>query len=294
VADGPQDRRWAGVVRLTLVSGLAVLYVLAFHVRPVERWLGETGRWLREPSVGLAHALRTVVDNLGPAGQQAALVRDGLYFLVTGLVVPYLIMALSGRWRPADLGLRIPNRFGWRWLLVGYVLAFPFQIWMVRSPTFYAYYRGQLEAGAPWFGSYYLVNMVAEHFLYQGVLLAVLRRERRWPARTTPEPGADGRRHPWLQWLGWAQSVGQARGWARWRSWLGLPEGCLWAVLVSGLLFAAIHAGKNERELLLSLPGGLALAYLAYRTDSWLVPFALHLSTAGTAAVLMVKLAPAP
>ena len=67
----------------------------------------------------------------------------------------------------------------------------------------------------------------------------------------------------------------------------GLPDGCLVAIVCSGFLFAAVHLGKNPRELLLSLPGGLASAYLAYRCNSWLVPATLHVAVAAVTAALV-------
>ena len=79
-----------------------------------------------------------------------------------------------------------------------------------------------------------------------------------------------------LPWFGMAQSTRGASGLQKTTRWLGLPDGCREAVVCSGVLFASVHLGKNQRELLLSLPGGLASAYLAYRTNSLLDPAALH------------------
>jgi membrane protease YdiL (CAAX protease family) len=64
--------------------------------------------------------------------------------------------------------------------------------------------------------------------------------------------------------------------------WLGLPEGCLWAMTLQALLFGLVHFGKAPAELLMSFPGGLALAYVAYRCNSFLVPMLLHAATALT------------
>ena len=58
--------------------------------------------------------------------------------------------------------------------------------------------------------------------------------------------------------------------------------------MISALLFAAVHLGKDPRELILSLPGGIALGYISYRTNTWLIPFLLHASTAGMACALML------
>jgi membrane protease YdiL (CAAX protease family) len=85
-----------------------------------------------------------------------------------------------------------------------------------------------------------------------------------------------------------AQPLGEARGFSRITCWLGLPTGCPIAIFASAALFGLIHGTKDFRELLLSIPGGIALAYLAYRTNSWLTPFVLHALTAGTACAMLL------
>jgi membrane protease YdiL (CAAX protease family) len=91
-----------------------------------------------------------------------------------------------------------------------------------------------------------------------------------------------------LRWVGLAQPSDADGAFQRLIQWIGLPANCVLAVICSGLLFGAIHLGKDPRELLLSVPGGIALAYVAFRTNSWLVPFALHLMTAGTAFLILL------
>lgn len=90
-----------------------------------------------------------------------------------------------------------------------------------------------------------------------------------------------------LRWLGLADDRRGATGWRGVMRGLGVPDHGEWAVLASGVLFALVHWGKDARELLLSLPGGIASAYLAYRTDTLATPLLLHLATAGTAYLLM-------
>ena len=73
-------------------------------------------------------------------------------------------------------------------------------------------------------------------------------------------------------------------------AWLGLMPGCGFAIFASAALFALIHVGKDWREAALSFPGGLAIAYIAYRGDSWLIPFLLHSMTAGVTLGLVLLL----
>lgn len=214
--------------------------------------------------------------------------RSGLYLLIVAIVIPWAVMLLLGRGRPRDFGLRAPNRLGWRFVVVGGALAVPFLIWMVKSPTFAAGYLGHLRrVGLASFAAYYLVNMLCEHFLLQGVVLAVCRRGRRWPSAPGWVPHTRRGFKGMLGWIGLAQPVEGARGTRAITRWLGLPPGCVPAILTSGLIFAAVHLGKDSRELLLSLPGGIILGFVAYRANTWLVPFVLHLVTA-TAALAMI------
>jgi len=200
-------------------------------------------------------------------------------------------MTALGRGRPVDLGCRAPNRYGWRIVVIGFLFSLPFLAWMVGgSEIGNLYLRQYRRAGLAAFLGYYLVNMCAEHFFFHGVLLAAFRRDRRWPGATalTPVTGTGWRR--WMQWVGLAQpidhhAVGRLE---RVRQWLGLPRGCAVAMVGSAALFGFIHVGKDVRELLLSFPGGLASAYLAYRSNSWLTPLALHLATAGTAFLMLL------
>jgi membrane protease YdiL (CAAX protease family) len=214
----------------------------------------------------------------------------GAYLVIAAGAVPWLAIVLLGRWRPRDIGLRAPNRIGWRVLILGYVAAVPFLVWMALSPGFGDYYASQMKNG--WvFVEFYLVNMMTEHLFFHGVLLAAFRPGLRWPAPPPVVRDAVGGWRRRLQWIGLAQPRDGARGLGRVTRWIGLPDGCVPAILASALLFAAVHIGKDARELVLSAPGGVALAYIAYRTNSLLTPLILHTATAATAAALLVLLA---
>jgi hypothetical protein len=239
--------------------------------------------------------------------------RSGVYLALGSGVVPWLAMAVIGRGRPYNLGLRRPNAVGWRSAAVGYLISIPFLVWMVSGAGFRDIYLRQLSrAGFSAFTIYYVVNMLTEHFFFHGVLLALFRRDRRWPA---PAPVVTSKLACQdstnsltraLQYIGLAQPTAMCIGTdpsptsklARQRergvlvrrvtSWIGLQSGCVPAVLASAALFALVHVGKDWRELLLSVPGGIVLAYMAYRTNTWLVPFVLHLATAGTACAMAI------
>jgi membrane protease YdiL (CAAX protease family) len=278
-------------IRLPVSIAFSAAYVATFLIRPASYWpnglreVAETVRgWLLEliNAAYRACGIHDITHEL----------RSGAYFLITSAVLPWILLALARRGRPHDIGVRPPNRIGWRILVVGYVLALPFQVWMVRSASFAPYYMRQIDrAGLTAFLLYYLLVILVEHFFFHGVLLAACRTGGRWPAPAPVRANAATLRGRALQWIGLCQPGDGTRGLRRLVRWIGLPEGCIPAILTSALLFAAIHLGKDPRELILSLPGGIALAYLAYRTNSWLIPFLLHSATAATACALMPAMA---
>lgn len=277
-----------------LVCGVSIVvltaYVLLFFVTP-EAWFGgSVARAIHEVRAPVYLAPERLLDFQQWRPEQKHLVRHGMYLLLLGIVVPWTLMALFGRGGPRDIGFRRPNVFGWRMLMVGYVGALPFLIWMARGSTLADYYVRQLEeAGWAVFVGYYVANMAGEHVFFHGIVLAAARPGGRWPAPAPVHCSACRGAIRFLRWLGLAQPTEGAVGRARVVRWLGLPAYCVPAILCSGLLFGAIHLGKDPREFLLSVPGGVALAFVAYRTNTCLIPFALHLLTAGTTllAVLM-------
>ena len=288
-ANPPSRRR--GYVAVVLAMVASAVYCLAFLVslppsgpslvRDVLRAISRPSHW--------TYDLVEVLLNLVSAKPASPLVHFTVYLVLATGVLPWLIMAVVRRGRPYDLGLRRPNVYGWRITLVGYLAALPFLAWMVRGAGFAGPYLDQLErAGGVAFSVYYLINMLTEHFLFHGVLLAALRVGHRWPPPTAVVADASSRVGRILQWVGLAQPTPGARGLQRVTQWLGLRAGCVPAILTSAMLFGLIHVGKDPRELWLSVPGGVALAYLAYRTNSWLVPFVLHVATAGTACAMIV------
>ena len=281
-------RSFADVILTAAAISLAVVYTLAVYVQP-PKWWPDT---VIQGRVSLVRGLYAVISGaLSPIGisSPSPELRGGVYLVLTAGIVPWLLLAAIRRGRPSDLGIRRPNRIGWRMLVIGFLLAAPFQYWMVLSPAFSKYYGPHLaRAGFFAFAASYVVNMLAEHFFFHGVLLSVCRVGHRWPS---PPPIATDAQSRWErigQWLGLAQPHEGSRGLARALRWIGLPAGCGAAMVTSATLFGAVHIGKDPREMLLSVPGGLALGYVAYRSNSWLIPYILHLATAGTALGMMM------
>ncbi len=229
-------------------------------------------------------AVRVVYD--GPLTHE---LRNHVYIWLCLAIIPYLLMAIIGRGKPADLGLRLPNKIGVRLLAVSVVLSLPFIVWMTQSDQFAPYYKPYIaRAGHAAFVGFNVANMFAEHFLFHGVVLALARRNLCWPDAPVDCVSTTQDAKKCLQWLGFAQPTGGATGLTALTRWMGLPDGCVIAVCVSGVHFSLVHVSKDPRELILSLPGGMILALVAYRTNSFLVPLAIHLATAGLAYGVML------
>jgi hypothetical protein len=278
-------------LRAAVTLTMTAAYCIVCFVHWPGNWPESVGTMAAAPRRMLRGMLGDFLSILGWSAPSSELI-DGLYFLITAIVVPWVFMAVMGRPRLSDLGWRRPNRIGWRVLIVAYVLSLPFLIWMAQSPEIAGDYLPHLRrAGAFSFLSFYAVNMFSEHFLLHGVVLALLRPGWRWPAPPPLAEGGSTALNRSLRWIGLAQPVEGAARTARIRTWLGLPEACAWAIVGSAFLFALVHLGKDPREFVLSLPGGAALAYLAYRTNSMFTPLLLHLATAATACAMMIALA---
>ncbi len=265
---------------------LASVYtIFAFTLPPpwVPLDLAETWRWPRDAVLDL---IRQASVALGTPDLKA-LVLVSIYYAIVGLILPWIVMAIMGRGRFYDLGLRAPNRLGWRLVILAWVLAAPLVIWMAGSPTFGPYYRNQLHSGSFVFLTCYASIIISEHFFFHGVLLAIFRHGKRWPAAPVHVRAGNRPHLTLLRFFGLAQPVGQSKGIGRFSRWLGLRAGCLLPIVLSGVLFWMAHLTKDPRELMLSLPGGIALAFLAYRSNSALVPFLTHAGTAGLAYFLI-------
>ena len=216
--------------------------------------------------------------------------QQGAYLMLVGLAVPLVAALLLLRATPASLGFRSPNRTGWRLLVAGFVLTFPFLIFMAYGAGMRSYYLPAMKrAGTMPFLAYYAINMLTEHCLFHGVLLGAFRPTGRWPnspppAPATPASGCCAGLRSWLG-IGLVRVDPEPHAVA---AWLGLAPACGYAIVASGMLFALVHVGKDWREAALSLPGGIAIAYVAFRGNSLLIPLLLHALTAGTTLALML------
>ncbi len=272
-----------------LIRAIITLYVVWLLVRPPS-WLDPAMHALWSwPQIQTNRFVVAILDSLG-FDAPSRFLRSGTYFLLTLLLLPWAACLLLGRRRPRDTGLRVPNRLLLRIVGCGLITSIPFLIWMVHSPRFLPYYGSYVDAGPLRIAVFYVVVLFCEHFFFQGVILAGLRAGGRWPEPSKVVQDAEAGWRRVAQWFGIAQPTEQAESVTRVTRWLGIPDGCLGAIALSGILFGLAHWGKAGRELVLSFPGGVFLAFLAYRCDSWLAPYLLHAGAIAISILLFAAL----
>jgi hypothetical protein len=279
--------RWWRALRCVLV----VLYFLAVLVRVDSAWPGPL-RTLNRLGTSAIHWIVRHFVSILPESPQISHVRFAVYLLLAACLIPLGAAWIAGIRRLSDLGVRRPNGLAMRYFAVGLIASLPFLWWMSRSEPFAQGYLSELKrVGLTTFLLFYLVNMFTEHLLLHGIVPALTRQTGRWPAiiptgDTSPFAftfkGVTG-------WLGLRQPSDESKTRKPIVQRLGLPADSICPILISGALFALVHWGKDSRELLLSAPGGVLVAFVALRTNSFFTPFVLHLATAG-AACLMIAL----
>jgi len=188
-------------------------------------------------------------------------------------IIPLLLAALTGRW-PGCMGLRLPNRWGWRMvaLCVGVTIPFAF---------FFADERmGMTGRHQPSAAMQLLIMIgvsIPEHIFLTGVCLASFCTGWRLPgpAKLAPVEGSGPNRA--LRWLGLAQPADPALPpHQRDLAWWGLDGPSLLAITCAGLLFGLIHVGAGRIEFTSSFFGGFALGYLVWRSGSIWPGWAIH------------------
>ncbi len=276
---------WAAGIIAIIVSFVYSLSLLDFFPTSWPASLCTTQLFFYTPILrGVSSAVQMVYE-----GPMAPELRNHVYMLLCMGIIPYLIMLMIGRGRPADLGLRVPNKIGIRLIMASVILSLPFIVWMTQSDQFTPYYKPYIaRAGHAAFVGFNILNMFVELFLFHGVVLALARQNLRWPATADVYESTVSGARKYLQWFGLAPPTCGAKGLVGVTRWLGIPDGCVVAVCVSALHFSLVHLSKDPRELILSLPGGVILAFIAYRTNSFLVPLIIHLATAGLAYTMML------
>ncbi len=182
-------------------------------------------------------------------------------WVVLGMIVPAVLLYLSGL-KLNDVGMRMPNILGGRMIILGIVVSIPFGLLLLKSKN---YDTAQNPLNPEYMMM--LLSMIPEHFLVTGVCTALMLPRRRLPNEVSLDPVEGNLIKKGLRWFGLAQGSANT-GSNRIVDWLGLTWVSLFAIVASGAVFRMIHLGKNDLELMLSFPGGVAIAYMTIRSHS--------------------------
>jgi membrane protease YdiL (CAAX protease family) len=182
-------------------------------------------------------------------------------WVILGMMIPSALLYLSGL-KLNDVGMGMPNTLGRRMIILGIVVAIPFGILLLNSKN---YDTGQNPLSSGYI--MILLSMIPEHFLVTGVCTALMLPGGRLPSDVNFEPVEGNFITKVFRWFGLAQSSANT-GSNRILDWFGLTWVSLFAIVASGAVFRMIHLGKNDLELMLSLPGGIAIAYMTIRSHS--------------------------
>jgi len=240
--DDGAARSWA--VTLLLLA-LAVGYVSIGFWRGAPAWLPSFAPWMVQ-----------TLASTSPDSSFAArvLITD----TAVGMIVPAGLWVLAGR-RLADTGLGMPNLVGVRMILVSIAVAIPFGLWLNLGARL-----GEGNRRLPSHYALYLLTTIPEHALLCGAITALMLPARRLPDPVPMAPIEGSLAVRTLRWLALAQpSERGALG------WFGLAGPSLFAIVASGAVFGLIHVGKPDPlEVMLSFPGGVAVAYVTLRSHS--------------------------
>lgn len=174
-----------------------------------------------------------------------------LAFLAIGVIIKLFKRNIT------DYGLGLPNILGYRLTLIGIIVSIPFGLWIIIGQS------QPPNVSLPYLIS--LLVMIPEHFLISAILTALLLPIRKLPYPVPLDKVEGTRVEKILRWLGLSQKEQNNKI----LNWLGLNWSILFAIILSGITFGALHIGKsNQLEVALSFAGGIAVAYITVRTHS--------------------------
>lgn len=180
---------------------------------------------------------------------------------IMGMIIPSALLYSSGL-KLSDVGMGMPNALGLRMIILGIVVSIPFGLLLSISKNNYS--RENLLTPEYLM---ILLSMIPEHFLVTGVCTALMLPGRRLPSPVCLDPVEGDLITKGFRWFGLAQGSANTGG-NRILEWFGLTWVSLFAIVASGAVFRMIHLGKDDLELALSFPGGVAIAYMTIRTRS--------------------------
>lgn len=260
--------------RVLSVTVLGTLYVSLFWFHPPSDWPSWMGS-SRAALIGFFHRLTGLPNNWSWV----------ISSLIFGALIPSLVLVIVAQRRekqnqadaataisswPTFLG--IGHKIGWLYVLLGYIIAFGFLLWLAARPSFRAYYAPLLKQGLGNMSLRFALVLIAEHIAIQGLILRLALPDlTSWPVVLDIDPRATGLGPRLRRFLHLGPDWSLAS--------FGLSPAIIVALLAQAWVFGWVHMSKDLGELLLSFPGGLAMGYLAWRAQSIWPCFVLHAAT---------------
>ncbi len=248
-------RKW--LVSILILIGIT-LYVAIFWAETARLLPAPYNRWtfLYETLIGQWWINNFFLDM--PVYDRQMILWYILCF-ISSMLIPIIVILLCRR-KLTDFGLGMLNKLGIRLTAIAIIVSIPFGLWIqMASP--YPHKLSMMYILS-------LFNKIPEHFLILGILVALMLPNRRLPNPAFLAPVEGKRGQKILRWLGIAQPVTiDSDNFTL--AWFGLNWTSLFSIVVAGLVFYMLHLGRdNPVEVALSLPGGILVAYITFRTHS--------------------------
>lgn len=206
---------------------------------------------------------------------------SGLHLFLIPLFVGRLLLKMPFR----KMGIQGISSDQTKALIVLYLFALPFLVWLATREEMYYYYEFYIEEGLWKYLIWTNLNIFCEHVFLQGIFLSFL--EPDFFEESIGEVAKPGNKRKK------ANRVEKERR-ERWgkilKDWFRVDTYYLIIFFLDGVLFMLIHLGKPLSELFLALPGGFFLVFLAFRFRSFLPCYLIHVMTGGTIISLIILL----
>lgn len=201
-------------------------------------------------------------------------------FLIPLFVGRFLLKMPFGK-----MGIRGISSSQVKVLIVLYLFALPFLVWLATREDMYYYYEFHIKETLWKYLIWTNLHMLCEHVFLQGIFLSFLEPSFFEESVGEVAKPVNGRKE--------VNRVEKERR-ERWgkvlKDWLRVDRYYLIIFLLDGVLFMLIHVGKPLSEIFLAFPGGVFLAFLAFRFGSFLPCYLIHAMTGGTIISLIILL----
>jgi hypothetical protein len=203
---------------------------------------------------------------------------SGAHFFLVPLIVGRLVLKMPF----GKMGLRGISIYQIKVLVMLYLLAIPFLMWLATREGMYSYYEPYIKKGLWEYLIWTNLVMFFEHSSLQGILLSILEPtffEAPVEGLAKTEEGKESIKGR-IREKQWVKAI---------RDWLRIDRYYFLVFLLDGILFMLIHLGKPVSEMFIAFPGGVFLAFLSFKFKSFLPCYLIHTMIAGTIIFLITS-----